>query len=100
MTNPFAGLLPNFVTLNGRRSPASISCSPIPQFGSRCSPRNRWDALVRLPAAECEQAVQQEPRRFVAYTFSKQIDAISSLNSQDPVPTKTLASADRTLGLW
>jgi hypothetical protein len=31
----------------------------------------------------------------LAYTFSKQIEALAFLNNQDPVPSKTLANTDR-----
>lgn len=93
--NPFAGLLPG-TSLNGATVPRSQLLIPYPQFtavfeGSESVGKLWYDSLqVNLEKRLSEGLVFN-----LAYTFSKQIEALAFLNNQDALPSKTLAATDR-----
>jgi len=93
--NPFAGLLPG-TSLNSATVPRSQLLIPYPQFsavfeGSESVGKLWYDSLqVNLEKRLSEGLVFN-----VAYTFSKQIEALTFLNNQDRLPARTLAATDR-----
>jgi hypothetical protein len=93
--NPFAGLLPG-TSLNGATVPRSQLLLPYPQFtgvfeGSESVGRLWYDSLQLNIEKRLSAGLVVE----LAYTFSKQIEALAFLNPQDPRPAKTLANTDR-----
>jgi len=93
--NPFAGLLPG-TTLNSATIPRQQLLLPYPQFtsvfeGSESVGRLWYDSLQ----INLEKRFSQGLVLDGAYTWSKQIEALSFLNNQDPRPAKTLAATDR-----
>jgi hypothetical protein len=93
--NPFAGLLPG-TTLNSATIPRQKLLLPYPQFtavfeGSESVGRLWYDSLQ----INFEKRLSQGLVLDGAYTWSKQIEALSFLNNQDPRPAKTLAATDR-----
>jgi hypothetical protein len=93
--NPFAGLLPG-TSLNGATVPRSQTLVPYPQFGavfvgSESVGRLWYDSLQ----INLEKRMSAGLVTSLAYTFSKQIEALAFLNNQDPRPAKTLANTDR-----
>jgi len=93
--NPFAGLLPG-TSLNSATVPRSQLLIPYPQFsavfeGSESVGKLWYDSLqVNLEKRLSEGLVFN-----VAYTFSKQIEALTFLNNQDRLPARTLPATDR-----
>jgi hypothetical protein len=93
--NPFAGLLPG-TSSNGATVPRSQLLVPYPQFGavfagSESVGRLWYDSLQ----LSIEKRMSAGLVTSLSYTFSKQIEALSFLNNQDPRPAKTLANSDR-----
>jgi Carboxypeptidase regulatory-like domain/TonB dependent receptor len=85
VTNPFAGLLPG-TAINGDRVPRSQLLRPFPQFTGltetrRMLGRSWYNSFqVRL-----EKRLSQGFHYLLSYTFSKNMEAVGYLNSQDPI---------------
>jgi hypothetical protein len=85
LTNPFAGLLPG-TSINGARVPRSQLLRPFPQFTGltedrRTNGRGWYNSLqVRL-----EKRLSSGLHYLLSYTFSKNMEAIGYLNSQDSI---------------
>lgn len=95
VANPFAGLLPG-TSLNGATVPRSQLLKPFPQFNQVVeygvsSGKTWYDALQ----VSVEKRYTQGLVLVLAYTFSKNLEAVDYLNPQDPRPTKVLTSVDR-----
>jgi hypothetical protein len=93
--NPFAGLLPG-TSLNGATVPRSQTLLPYPQFaavfeGSESVGRLWYDSLQLSIEKRFSAGLVTQ----LSYTYSKQIEALTFLNNQDPRPAKTLANTDR-----
>ena len=93
--NPFAGLLPG-TSLNGATVPRSQLLIPYPQFtavfeGSESVGRLWYNSLQ----LNIEKRLSKGLVLDLAYTFSKEIEALSFLNNQDTRPANTLSAADR-----
>lgn len=93
--NPFAGLLPG-TNLNGSTVQRSQLLVPFPQFsavfeGSESVGRLWYDSLQ----VNLEKRMSAGLVLDLAYTWSKQIEALTFLNNQDSAPSKTLAATDR-----
>lgn len=95
VSNPFAGLLPG-TSLNGATVPRSQLLLPYPQFaavfeGSESVGRLWYDSLQ----LSLEKRLSAGLVAALSYTYSKQIEALTFLNNQDPRPAKTLTNTDR-----
>jgi hypothetical protein len=95
--NPFAGLIPNNATLNAPTITRQQLLLPYPQFGqvlmAQESVGRLWYDSLQLNVTK---RYSNSLVASAAYTFSKNLDATTFLNSQDAAPIKTLSSADRT----
>ena len=94
--NPFAGLIPNNPALNGATISRQQLLLPYPQF---TSVQEAFQSVGKLWYDSLQvNAVKRYSSHLVlavAYTFSKNLDATSFVNPQDPKPTRMLASSDR-----
>ncbi len=94
--NPFAGLIPNNPNLNGATISRQQLLKPFPQFGTVQyafeSVGKLWYDSLQLSATKRYSA---NLVLALAYTFSKNLDATTFINPQDPRPTKQLSSSDR-----
>ncbi len=94
--NPFAGLIPNNPSLNGRTISRQRLLRPFPQFGTV---QEAFESVGRLWYDSLQvSATKRYSAHLVlalAYTFSKNLDATAFINPQDPRPTKQLSSSDR-----
>jgi hypothetical protein len=93
--NPFAGLLPGS-TLNSATVQRSQLLKPYPQFNQVIqygeSVGKSWYDALQLSV---EKRYTQGLVLVLAYTWSKNLEAVDFLNPQDPTPSKTLTSVDR-----
>jgi hypothetical protein len=94
--NPFAGLIPSNPALNGATITRQQLLKPYPQFTSVSyafeSVGKLWYDSLQVSATKRYSA---HLVLALAYTFSKNLDATTFINPQDPQPTKQLASSDR-----
>jgi len=93
--NPFAGLLPG-TSLNGATVARSQLLKPFPQFNQvleygESVGKTYYDAFQ----LSVEKRYTQGLVLVLAYTFSKNLEAIDFLNPQDSQPSKALSSVDR-----
>lgn len=93
--NPFAGLLPG-TSLNGATVPRSQLLKPFPQFGDVLqygeSIGKTWYDALQLSV---EKRYTQGLVLVLAYTWSKNLEAVDFLNPQDATPSKALTGVDR-----
>lgn len=96
VANPFAGLIPNNPSFNGATISRQQLLKPFPQFGTV---QEAFESVGRLWYDSLQvSATKRYSAHLVlalAYTFSKNLDATTFINPQDPRPTKQLASSDR-----
>jgi hypothetical protein len=96
VTNPFAGLIPGNPALNGATISRQQLLKPFPQFGTVQyafeSVGKLWYDSLQVSATKRYSA---NLVLALAYTFSKNLDATTFINPQDPRPTKQLALSDR-----
>ncbi len=94
--NPFAGLIPSNPALNGTNISRQQLLKPYPQFTSVAyafeSVGKLWYDSLQVSATKRYSA---HLVLALAYTFSKNLDGTTFINSQDPRPTKQLSSSDR-----
>lgn len=94
--NPFAGLIPNNANLNGANISRQQLLKPYPQFGTVQyafeSVGKLWYDSLQVSATK---RYSSDLVLALAYTFSKNLDATTFINPQDPRPTKQLALSDR-----
>jgi hypothetical protein len=94
--NPFAGLIPNNPALNGATISRQQLLVPYPQFGAV---QYAFESVGRLWYDSLQvSATKRYSSHLVlalAYTFSKNLDAINFLNGQDAKPVKELSASDR-----
>jgi hypothetical protein len=93
--NPFQGLLPG-TTINGATVARSQLLRPFPEFGgiteTQLNTGRVWYNSLQVSA----QKRYSHGLTFSAnYTFSKNVEALSYLNSQDSSPSRTLTAFDR-----
>jgi hypothetical protein len=93
--NPFAGLLPG-TSLNGATVQRSQLLKPFPQFNQVLeygeSVGKSWYDALQLSV---EKRYTQGLVLVLAYTWSKNLEAVDFLNPQDPRPAKALTPVDR-----
>jgi hypothetical protein len=93
--NPFAGLLPG-TSLNGTTVSRSQLLKPFPQFNQVLeygeSVGKSWYDAFQL---SIEKRYTQGLVLVLAYTFSKNLEAVDFLNPQDAGPAKTYTAVDR-----
>lgn len=96
VANPFAGLIPNNPSLNGATISRQQLLKPFPQFGSV---QEAFESVGKLWYDSLQvSATKRYSAHLVlalAYTYSKNLDATTFINPQDPRPTKQLAASDR-----
>lgn len=94
--NPFAGLIPNNPALNGATISRQQLLLPYPQFGQVQYAFNSvgklWYDSLQVSATK---RYSSHLVLALAYTFSKNLDAINFLNGQDARPVKELSASDR-----
>ncbi|HZQ52317.1 MAG TPA: carboxypeptidase regulatory-like domain-containing protein [Bryobacteraceae bacterium] len=94
--NPFAGLIPNNPALNGATISRQQLLLPYPQFGNVQyafqSVGKLWYDSLQVSATK---RYSSHLVLALAYTFSKNLDAINFLNGQDARPVKELSASDR-----
>jgi carboxypeptidase family protein len=94
--NPFAGLIPNNPTLNGATISRQQLLLPYPQFGTV---QYAFESVGKLWYDSLQVSATKRYSSYLvlalAYTYSKNLDAINFLNGQDAKPVKELSSADR-----
>ncbi len=93
--NPFAGLLPG-TSFNGATVSRSQLLRPFPQFGSvleygESVGKSWYDALQ----VSVEKRYTRGLVLVLAYTWSKNLEAVDFLNPQDATPAKTFTAVDR-----
>ena len=96
VANPFAGLLPNNPSLNGATISRQQLLKPYPEF---TTVQEAFESVGKLWYDSLQvSATKRYSAHLVlalAYTFSKNLDATTFINPQDPAPTKQLAASDR-----
>jgi len=96
VANPFQGLIPNNPGLNGATVARSQLLLPYPQFGqvlmAQESVGKLWYDSLQVNVTK---RYSNSLTAAIAYTFSKNLEALSYINSQDPRPTKMLSASDR-----
>ena len=95
VTNPFAGLLPG-TNLNASTISRRQLLLPYPQFGNvleggESVGRVWYDALQLDVHKRAGLGLTLDAN----YTWSKNLEALTFLNDQDPLPAKVLAAGDR-----
>jgi hypothetical protein len=94
--NPFANLLPG-TSLNSATVPRSQLLRPFPQFtGFNVEQRNDGRIWYDSLQVTANKRYSHGLVFTTTYTLSKNIEALTYLNAQDPAPGKTLADWDRT----
>ena len=93
--NPFAGLLPG-TNLNGATVQRQLLLKPYPQFGNVLIGQ---ESIGKIWYDSLQVSVEKRYSAGLvlvgAYTFSKNLEAVSFANPQDAAPTKNLTSNDR-----
>jgi hypothetical protein len=93
--NPFQNLLPG-TTINGATVARSQLLRPFPEFGgitvTQLNTGKVWYNSLQVSA---QKRFSRGLTFSANYTLSKNIEALSYLNAQDPNPTRTLTSFDR-----
>jgi hypothetical protein len=93
--NPFQGLI-NAGGLGAATVPRQQLLRPYPQFTSfNMADRNEGSMWYNSLQVSLEKRYSHGLSFIAAYTLSKNIEALSYLNGQDPAPTRTLTSWDR-----
>ncbi len=93
--NPFQGLIPG-TGLNGSTISRFQLARPFPEFGGfNVNDRNDGEIWYDSLQVELEKRRSHGLTLLVTYTLSKNIEALSYLNAQDPKPARTLTSWDR-----
>jgi len=94
--NPFAGLIPNNPASNGATISRQQLLLPYPQFGSV---QYAFESVGRLWYDSLQVSATKRYSSYLvlalAYTYSKNLDAINFLNGQDSKPVKELSASDR-----
>ncbi|MBI4908487.1 MAG: TonB-dependent receptor, partial [Acidobacteria bacterium] len=93
--NPFQGLI-NAGGLGAATVPRQQLLRPFPQFTSfNMADRNEGDVWYNSLQASVEKRYSHGLTYVIAYTLSKNIEALSYLNGQDSAPTRSLTAWDR-----
>lgn len=93
--NPFQGLI-NAGGLGAATVPRQQLLRPYPQFTSfNSSDRNEGQIWYNSMQMLLEKRYSHGLTFLIAYTLSKNIEATSYLNGQDPAPARTLTAWDR-----
>jgi hypothetical protein len=93
--NPFQGLIPG-TSLNNATVTRQQLLRPFPQFTNfSMADRNEGSIWYNALQLQLEKRYSHGLTFVLAYTLSKNIEALSYLNGQDPEPTRTLTSWDR-----
>ncbi len=95
--NPFAGLIPANGTLNAANIQRRTLLLPFPQFTAvNLFGENVGKLWYDSGQASLEKRMSNGLTMSVAYTFSKQLGALTFLNDQDAAPTKAVTDIDST----
>jgi len=93
--NPFQGLI-NAGGLGAATVPRQQLLRPFPQFTSfNMADRNEGDVWYNSLQASVEKRYSHGLTYVIAYTLSKNIEALSYLNGQDSAPNRSLTAWDR-----
>jgi hypothetical protein len=90
--NPFRGLDPIFGTTISREQ----LLRPFPEFGGVSVEEPIGYSWYHSLQSKVEKRFNRGFTFQLAYTWSKQMDAVSFLNAADPLPYETISSGDRT----
>jgi len=99
VANPFAGLLPNGGSFNGKTTAVSNLLVPYPQFGtSNVYEQNQTIGQSYFNSAlfHVEQRASHGLTLTANYSFSKLIEADTFLNDEDTTPTRRVSPFDHT----
>jgi len=99
VTNPFAGLLPNGGSFNGKTTGLSNLLVPYPQFGNSSvfiQNNTIGQSYFNSAILHVEQRSKHGLTLTANYSFSKLIEADTYLNDEDTVPTRRISPFDHT----
>jgi hypothetical protein len=93
--NPFAGLLPG-TSLNGANVGRTQLMRPYPEFYSISAIQPQGYGWYHSLQARAEKRFSKGYTLSVAYTWSKNMEALSYLNESDPLPERVVSGWDYT----
>lgn len=99
VTNPFAGLLPNGGSFNGKTTGLGNLLVPYPQFGNTSvfiQNNTIGQSYFNSAIFHIEQRSKHGLTLTANYSFSKLIEADTYLNDQDSLPTRRISPFDHT----
>ena len=95
--NPYYGVLPASTALGGaRKITRAALLTAFPQFTSMETTTNQGFSWYHSVLATVHKRFAHGFTIGGSYTWSKFMEAVSYLNAMDPVPYRTISSADRT----
>ncbi len=94
VANPFYPLLPG-TSLAGRNVSVSQLLLPFPQFTSVATTTNQGYSWYHSMQVRAERRFSNGFSAQLTYTFSKQMEALTYLNADDPMPYRTISPNDR-----
>ena len=99
VSNPFAGLLPNGGSFNGKTTGLANLLVPYPQFGTASvfiQNNTVGQSYFNSAIIHIEQRSKHGLTLTANYSFSKLIEADTYLNDQDTLPTRRISPFDHT----
>ena len=99
VNNPFAGLLPNSSSCNGKTTKLSNLLVPYPQFCNAAITEENatiGQSYFNSAILHVEQRAKYGLTLTANYSFSKLLETDTFLNDQDPAPTERVSPFDHT----